>query len=859
MPGDFGNIANAFVNVNQPNAQHNVAPPYYPPALAPQLEAQAGPEPQGARGMPTLQEKLVTEYENLNRDRPYVPYGAHLKSQADRLRAKKLRYQRGQRLTDVFSPQEMQLILSDDNFAQQILSEYAGRAATPNAIKSFRNKVVREHPEVLPNGNPLPGEEQYFGRFGYLPPEQQGEIRQQGLARIANNAHLESQAQNLLRQSSRLAPLNPLHNEAKAHLQANSQRGNESLRLAEDEIRAASRLSVPREIAPYLAQASESPAAFLREYEMNYAPVIAKYREEASKDFLENDLPTINNQFASKGAFYSGARMAAIDKAKADKDRRLESDIVKMLTHGREAGMRDYHEHRSGTLKQAEIAGHGRQAEQDARLRGAEALRLNMATGQVGAHQQAAALSQLGRNEQEQAQNELNVAQQEHEKEQERPYMDLSRKAAIAGGFPSPNPQLSAASMNPPPPNAYGMGAGLLGQMVGLAGQQQQHQPGGFATGGHVRQKYAGGDSVTRAANQLQQMQQHLGPSPEHEEMKQAAQSFKNHRANPMADYLFAAGSHQLANLHEDPMKTFGQGSQMGMQAYKSAQGENLNAAEKYHNLIGKINQTKMDQHQFLATYHSQMQQQEEMVRQHNTQNAETRRAHDMIFARQQDRERPGSSLSFPSKEAEKIFYKREGKAEEEHEKRAEDLASEKTKLSNVSKYIKEGIGPTGPYVGMLPDIMATAFSGKESLANRRLFEKEINREVIELTKELKGTPSDTRMAYLKRTIPTKLDDERTIEKYMSKWGAGVKRAEEGIKFIDERVAQGMPKQEAKKQWTRYELENPLDIEADSFGQEQSASGNDEDVLMRGPDGFEIRIPKKNVETAIQRGATVVG
>src|ERR1700760_3068159 len=217
----FADVANLFANPHDEAAAAPFQAYHFPAEQEPEHRGR------GARGMPTLQEKLVREYENLNRDRPYVPYGAYLKKEAERLKARQLRHRPGQRLTDVFTPQQLQLILSNDDFAQRMLSDYMGRDATARSIKDFRNSIVREHPEVFPNGGPLPQEEQYFGRYHYLPEAQHRTVREVGLGRIAENANLESQAQRLLQQSSRLAPLNPLHNEAKAHLRSTGQRGNE--------------------------------------------------------------------------------------------------------------------------------------------------------------------------------------------------------------------------------------------------------------------------------------------------------------------------------------------------------------------------------------------------------------------------------------------------------------------------------------------------------------------------------------------------------------------------------------------------------------------------------------------------------
>jgi len=804
----------------------------------------------------SLSKKLVTEFEQLQQAHPYVPYGASVRKQAEELLKKSKRGQRPERgqwnPADTFTQDEIRLILADPEFGKQMLKAYDPRFKTRNPTNLDAN-VFRQKLADLYRGQM--SEQDVRASLQQAP-----RIKEEALNKIEEQDQAGRKAETMLGQASRLAPLSSLHTTAKELLQRNNP--GESLRLGREEIAAAGRTDVPREIAPYLAKASETPAAFLKEYEMNYTPIIENFRREAAKDFLERDLPSINNQFASRGAFYSGAREHAINKARADKEQRIEHEIARLLTHGREEGMKHYHQERQGHLKQAEVAGHAHGAQQESRLRGAEALRVNSGMEQAALHQQASGLEQLGRTEQQQAQNELNVRQQEHAQEMERPFIQQMRKAAIASGAPHPHPQLSPESMNPPPPSVYGLGSGLIGQMAGLVGQQQTQA---HARGGHVRQKFAAGDSVNRAASQLQELRKHVEATPEEAEMRESAQHFKNHRANPMADYLFAAGSHQLANLGGSPMKAYGEGAQLGMDAYKRAQGTNLSAQDKYYNLMNKINQTKMDQHQFLAQYHSVIQQQEEAARHHRNQESETRRAHNMSHSLNSSmlstlaQPRNPHLPHFSSKEEEKSFWKEQEAAKKEFRLNRKAIDKDINNFRHFKGLIDKGIGNTGPGVGLLPNAIATWLDKPEIAANRFLAQKALNEKVLELSGAMKGAQSDKDMAILQGTVPSMSDTPLTFKKYIDKWEKLSTRAEDEKKFIDKKVKEGFPITQAQEEWHEYVNANPLFTEEDMSETTEPFEEVSGKVPVVGPDGQIWMIPQANVSEALANGGQLAG
>lgn len=801
--------------------------------------------------MPGLAEKLVKEFENLQRAHPYETYGARVKKQADELLAKSKRGQRPRRqawnLGQTFSDDELRLIISDQDFAKQMLKTYDRSFKTKDPTREdifrFQNLIQeKEAPRLLPTEQPSQMFGQQIYNFPVITQEESAKIREASKAKVKENEGLARKAKLMLGQASRLAPLSPLHTTAKEMLQRNNP--DESLALGREEIAAAGRTSVPRKIDPYLKKASKSPAAFLRQYEVDYAPIVERFREEAAKDFLERDLPTINNQFAHKGAFYSGAREAALNKARANKEQRIEQEIARLLMHGREEGMKHYHQHRTGHLKQAEIVGHAHQAEKDSRIRAAEALRVNSDTGQGSLRQHVAALGQLARTEQQQAQNELNVRQLEHREEMERPFIQHARKAAIAQGTPIPTPQLSPESINPPPPSVYGLGSGLIGHMTGLMGQQQP-----LAKGGHVRRGYAAGDSVKRAASQLQDMRNYIQESPEEAEMRESAQGFKNYRANPMADYLFAAGSHQLANLNGSPMKAFGEGAQLGMRAFKEAQAANLTAQEKYHNLMGKINQTKMDQHQFLAKYHSDIQAQEEAIHQHEAHRGETsrhhkvmedesRRAHDMMheLGMAKAKGTPGQAIKMSATER---------KLENDAKKDLLRSLRMKKELHHLSGLVKQT--STGPVIGSIKGILP-----KTNIDNQ--IEVGTNKLILDMHQGMKNIPrSEEFLKRIETTKPNRTNYPEANEASLTMMNQGADDVMEHS--ISTLLAAGWTPEKIEKQFKIKVPEHFLEEGAEEGAEQEYEEGNA--IRMMDPEGNSLMVPEDQVEEALSLGATI--
>lgn len=652
--------------------------------------------------------------------------------------------------------------------------------------------------------------------------------------RMKEARNIEEEVQSLKESSRRVAPLNEVHEQAKQLLNQNL--NQDSLDTARREIAASQRMDIPREIEPHLRRATESPQQFIQDYEVNYGPVIEGYRQEARKDFLEHDLPQINNQFASKGAFFSGAREAALNKAIADKEARIEREISKLKVHGREEAMKHFHEHQGRHLKSAEIAGNARKAQKEGQIRGAEALRENALTGKAAALQDVSALSNIARTQQEQAQHELDVRMAEHKEFQERPYVELARKSALAQGHPLPSFQFSPIGLNPPAPNVYELGAGALGTAAGLHRMRHgQSQP--YKKGGHVRTKHAHGDSIARHAAELKQMEKHYEDTPSadvnNESMRQA-QATRHHAIDPEGSYLMTLGSHILANSGKGrAVQSYGEGTEKGMNAFNAAKIHNLDSKHKYINLINAINQSRMNQQGILSKYHVQRSQQEEQARAHNMQNAESSRYHNMMFERQTQKPLKISAA--------------DKKIENDARKDLLRAVRMKKEINGLEGLITQT--DTGPVKGFLKSL-----APKTKTDNK--IEVTTNKLILDMHQGMKNIPRSEE--FLKRIETTKPNRHNYLEankqslEMMNQGADDV--MENGIATL---LSAGWSPEKIERQ---FKIKIPRHLLEEGESEESDHPSTSEDsVKMQGPDGIEYAIPHSQVNAAIQDGGRVIG
>lgn len=741
--------------------------------------------------MPAPAEKLVAEFEDLQKQRPWTSYGAHAQSQIQKKREAKKQPPQNATLkfsllpaaeSESFSPDELYALASDSSFARKTLLKYMGKDPTQQQILDLQRRItdefpqlatgsklenrpisisdvkkrmfnsifqayeggnfkpvvdfILEYPEISPqavagankiksqgykfepgsdtdigavksfvNGyakHPL-GKQEFFniaennegwaGEEGekvtsavlkriqeqnkqnnfrsseLRNPASKAEIERNLLSRMQESKNVEEEVERLRDVSKRIAPLTEVHEEAKQLLKRGI--SSPTLATARSKLSDAERMNIPGEIAPYLEAANKPMREYVRQFMVDYRPVIQGYREEAAKDFLEHDIPKINSQFASKGAFFSGARESAINKARADKEARIERETQKLLVHGHEQARKHFHSHREGTLKSAEIAGNARRSQIEAMHHQAGALQSNAQIEQAANLANASALSGIAKTQQQQAQNELDVRMAEHREQQERPFVELSRKHALMQGHQLPAFNFSPIGINPPPPNVFGMGANALGLASGL-NKMGYSQEAPFKKGGHVRKRYANGGPIAKHAGEWHQFEKHMEGTPSArvaDESMREAQALRNVRVDPQGAYLMMLTGHQMANPGKPMMQTFGEGILKGYEAFNSAKNYNAESKKRYINLINGINASRMEGQGLLANYHLKRSDQDETQRYHNMSHAESVRAHNMMYERktQQPLKRSATEINLEAEAKQKLLQSSKMKEEINH------------------------------------------------------------------------------------------------------------------------------------------------------------------------------------------------
>jgi DNA-binding transcriptional MerR regulator len=323
---------------------------------------------------------------------------------------------------------------------------------------------------------------------------------------------------------------------------------------------------------------------------------------------------------------------------------------------------------------------------------------------------------------------------------------------------------------------------------------------------------------------------------------------------------MFTLGSHMIANNRGDPLKAYGEGSIHGMHAADQANAHNLTAKEKYLNLLGKINESRTTQQKYFSQYHLHKMAHEENVRAHHANLAETRRHHDLMHPQTQENAALGNPHlpSFASKEAEKAFYKREVKLKEKFDEDIENVQKDIQTVNKMESLISKGIGDTGPVMGMVPEAMLRLSYGPETIANRRLFEKEFTKNVLDIMNRAKGPQTDSDREYMARTTVSLKDDPVTINNYIRDLKKVTDRSAESIKYIEQEMEKGVPIDQAQKQWRRYVDANPLFGKEEGNSPTKTASEDGGMIQIITPDGIKGKIPKENVQEAINQGAKIL-
>lgn len=567
----------------------------------------------------------------------------------------------------------------------------------------------------------------------------------------------------------RLAERTPAQKAAAQQVQniiANQQRLNIPQK-AQDQLAKANQQNIMQTVQPYLQQSAD-PLALRQQYMNPYQQqMVASLRDESKQHLLEDILPRVNASFI--GGFHSSGRNKFTQKAIDNEQRSLQREISKLLSHGHERASEQGLQHArlktEEALNKGQLAGSiaGRQKESDI-IGAREMQNLNqMAVSQE--HLNAQALNQIGGEEQRQKQVELNIPYQKFLEDREKPYLHLSRQAALLGGLPQPGFQTFQTT--PPgvdvPPNLYSAGAGGLGIMADLMHPRR-------ARGGPVKiPKRAGGGPVQ---------------APDTSQMQAMAQQFQQPGRDPRWGYLGTLGATMLANNHINPLRALGKGALAGKEAMNSEYAEQDQRAVHAANLMDKINSTRQTQQQMLQEY--------DLGKERNLL---TRRGQDITAGHYADdaahhRVMEGLAAAKPQK-----LEREDQKALTDMRKQMSTSLKLKTllgKLQALGTKIK-----TGPNAGPIFESdkpFAKNIGAKlmdAPVADVQLYNKIMNQYVSMLEEYRKGNPSLGRLRQLQAGQPSLSLDKNALSEIYSNSDKELDHALQEGKFVTQYVKSG--------------------------------------------------------------------
>jgi hypothetical protein len=651
---------------------------------------------------------------------------------------------------------------------------------------------------------------------------------------ILKRAGAEREIRKLLAPEARLAPMNERHKQATRMLEQSFD--DDTLELSKEELAKARRHNTLETVRPFVESSLEVPDAYTQKYMNHYKrDVIDALRDESQRSLLEDIIPKINTSYISKGAYHSGARMAAIERATQAKDRSLRNEIARLMHSGYDKAMEHHETDKARRLAAAQVMGHAAQQEREAGRVGAEQLRTHALTKHGLIHSNASALSQVARAEQEQLQNQLNVEAQEAEKAKEHEWQQLQRRSAISSGLPSPATQSMVGShVSTTPPNLYNIVGGLVGTLGGL-GQQQQGRP--FSKGGLVRKHYANGGNVT-PSNTLEDEIRNLIMQ---KEMDYRRQLHESHNQNPLATWMTNVSQAMLSNPTGNPLENLGTGTSATLQGFSTSR-------EREANLIDKINDSRMQQYKILADFENRKAQREHQKNVlESTQNyrdqqlTQKERHHAERMARQSEKINPSSSEVGTNKKVSATEMKLVNDAKKDL-LRARRMKKE---VNHLGELIKDT--STGPVIGNIKGIIPeTKIDNQIRVGTNKI--------ILDLHQGMKNIPrSEEFMKRIESTKPNVKNHPEANQEALNLMLEGANDVEE--QSISTLLSSGWSPEKIEHEFGVKVPEHFKEKEGESLEHPSQAEQNPGMVKMIGPDGSIAYVPVHNVEKALSAGA----
>lgn len=483
-------------------------------------------------------------------------------------------------------------------------------------------------------------------------------------------------------------------------------------KVARREIDKARHSDIHSAAVPYLEKASTEPTEYIEGYLNRFKKnMMQPLLDEAGDYFMNKVAPNINNRYATKGAWYSGARHKALQDAKIDLHKNTLREAKKMAFEAERDSHEYLHKHHGRHLGSAQLAADIVAREKESNLATANMLPSLAGRKQAQEMMDLEAVKGLGHIREEHEQRKRN----ELIKEQEREAAEPERRAdSLVNAVRGHEVEKSVAmgSLPPLPPRA----GNPIAQGISALEQAQARGAMGFKKGGSIKTKYANGGHVSPIFPQYHDSQLPAFNTPEMQEMREIGAHLKHGHGNPALSAMGASGAAMgMAGSHVSPFQAFSYGTAKGLEKYHDIHEANLVNKQRAANLIEKINDSRLQQHQVLAAY---QQKQKEFAEDQRLRSAqiEVHKEHANLY-KQQAKESSGANPignNLENKRRSKVFEKHE----ERDLKEAQEGATAAKNILEVVPKMQEllpSIGATGEYAGMLPSALATAFSGNKA------------------------------------------------------------------------------------------------------------------------------------------------
>jgi hypothetical protein len=335
--------------------------------------------------------------------------------------------------------------------------------------------------------------------------------------------------------------------------------------------------------------------------------------EKSQHEFEKYIKPRILNQFAQMGqGWHSSARDEAVNRARTEylketsMQLRKEEKALKQqeynrayeeLTHGRTQAIQGAQALQGKHTQEASRLGH-LSAQRNALNEGETKTGLSLAE----ARKNEAILEQAHK------QRLINERRQEYQEQRQAPQAAAMALINASNKVPLAASQLTPSSLAQAPqvvaPNLPLLGQNFLSQALGLgAGGQGQT----FKKGGLTKAKYADGGEVHLPPEYSDQQLPGMN-TPEINAIRQHAIQTQNYDSNPIGAYFRGVASRIMPQKGETPFQALGAASGAGMGAYESAHRYGHERHDKASAMMGKINDSRLAQKEFMANYHMNQQ-----------------------------------------------------------------------------------------------------------------------------------------------------------------------------------------------------------------------------------------------------------